>query len=214
MEDISFSLEALNELPSIKEQKRYLNNTLKKIGNGSSRLVYRLNDETVLKFAKNENGIEQNEEEYSKSLSNTPIFAKVYDSDEDGKWIIMEYGEPIKNIRVKQIYGVKFENISDFISLAFNDISSREKILIDVEPSSLKMYKDYIKWINNESTNSIKFTDKLGFFLKAICDYIKNNRSRKCDVMDWFAADNWGIANRNGEECLVIIDMGLNENLY
>ena len=82
------------------------------------------------------------------------------------------------------------------------------------ENIQLKMYKDYIKWIKNEPTSSVKFKDKLGLFLKSIWDYIESTRARKADIMDWFAADNWGIANRNGEECLVIIDMGLNENLY
>ena len=204
-----FSLETLSSLESFKKRASYANSFFKKIGSGSSRIIYKLNDEKVLKLAKNEDGIEQNAEEYDKSLSNTPIFAKVYDVDDDNKWLIMEYASKIKNNEVKSLYGVSFDMISDCISLIFNSISSNEKIYIDVDKKTEKMYNDFVKWMKNISTDSIHFTDKLGYLLKNILIYLKENRVKKVDVMDWFTSDNWGLVKRKNGFEIVIIDMGL-----
>lgn len=62
-----FRIDTLRNLSSFKKRvdycKQYLGNP---IGNGSSRIVFQIDDETVLKLAKNRKCITQNELEYDK----------------------------------------------------------------------------------------------------------------------------------------------------
>lgn len=208
-----FSLEELSSLKNYKEMINYTKSFFPSIGKGSSRLVYKMDEEKVIKIAKNDNGVDQNDEEYSKGLSNTPLFAKVYDCDDESRWIIMEYAPKVKKSQVKELYGVSFDMISDSIALLFNGVSPKSRIYIEVDPKAEMMYADFIKWLHDEPTKSIRFSDKLGNFMKNIMIYFRENRLRKSDVMDWFTISNWGIAIRNGEPELVIIDMGLNEDI-
>jgi len=62
------------------------------MGEGSSRAVYALSTSKVLKIAKNQKGIAQNEAEIivSENPSTRYIGARVYESDPDDQWLIME----------------------------------------------------------------------------------------------------------------------------
>lgn len=51
-----FSFEQLNSLKSFNGRIRYCENYLNRIAQGSSRIVYRFDDNTVLKLAKNTKG--------------------------------------------------------------------------------------------------------------------------------------------------------------
>lgn len=73
---------------------------LKKIGWGSSRVVYRISKTRILKVASNKKGILQNEHEvkiyngiYNKASSE--LFTTVYWYDPKFKWIISEYANPM-----------------------------------------------------------------------------------------------------------------------
>ena len=208
--DKNFSLKMLSSFDDFRKSQSYVKSFFKKIGSGSSRDVFKISDDRVLKLAKNKEGILQNEEEYDKSLSEAPFFAKIYQIDDDSKWLVMEYASKIKNSLIKSLYGVSFDMISDSISLIFNNISSKEKIFIDIDKKTENMFKDFIKWMKNEPTNTIHFSNKLGNLMKNILIYMKENRVRKADIMDWFTSDNWGIVKRNDDYEMVIIDMGLN----
>lgn len=57
-----FSFETLTSLSSYKKRIAYCKQMLgQPIGNGSSRIVFQISDERVLKVAKNQKGIAQNE---------------------------------------------------------------------------------------------------------------------------------------------------------
>ena len=62
------------------------------MGEGSSRAVYALSTSKVLKIAKNQKGIAQNEAEriVSENPSTKYIGARVYESDPDNQWSVME----------------------------------------------------------------------------------------------------------------------------
>ena len=57
---VGFNMKTLISLPSFAKRLQYCMQYLKKIGAGSSRVVFAVDNEKVLKVAKNEKGIEQN----------------------------------------------------------------------------------------------------------------------------------------------------------
>ena len=67
----SFNMETFKSLRNHAERNRYAAEHLQKIAAGSSRIVYKIDDEKVLKLAKNDKGIAQNETEIQ-SVSSTP----------------------------------------------------------------------------------------------------------------------------------------------
>lgn len=78
-----FRVDMLRQLPSFRAKIRYCNQWLGPyMGSGSSRLVYEIDDNVVLKLAKNNKGIAQNEKEYSIKNDNYKsdfnIFPKVF----------------------------------------------------------------------------------------------------------------------------------------
>ncbi|QNU68516.1 hypothetical protein EHE19_009000 [Ruminiclostridium herbifermentans] len=80
-----------------------------RLGIGSSRIVYDLNDGFVVKIAKDIRGIFQNEAEHKTYLSHKSVlFAEVIDISEDNRFLIMPKAERIKNINtVLRYYRVK-----------------------------------------------------------------------------------------------------------
>ena len=61
---ISNFLKELNNINSFANRIKYADNNLTRIGGGSGRIVYELNDTKVLKLAKNQKGVAQNNVEF------------------------------------------------------------------------------------------------------------------------------------------------------
>ena len=86
----SFNMEEFKTLKSFNARINYCQENLKRISSGSSRIVYMIDDEKVLKLAKNNKGIAQNEVEisYGGDYTLDRIVAEVYESDENGDGVI------------------------------------------------------------------------------------------------------------------------------
>jgi hypothetical protein len=89
----------LNSTRNFRQRIKLIANKLNKLSaGGSSRIVYKINDKMVLKLAKNQKGIGQNSVEADVGSKNWySIVTKVYDYDEDYKWIVSEYAQPFKS---------------------------------------------------------------------------------------------------------------------
>jgi len=114
-----FDLDVFLNMKTFAAQIRYANEKLKRIAQGSSRIIFEIDDKTVLKLAKNFKGIAQNEVE--SSLSNNymvpeDIIAKVLEKDENNRWIVMERAKKITSGRFKQLMnGVDIINFYFYI---------------------------------------------------------------------------------------------------
>ena len=86
----NFNMEELVSLPSYEARVKYCQQRLQKIGAGSSRIVFAVDDEKVLKVAKNKKGIAQNLEEGEPWKQNYYCFANVYDQSDDGIFLEMQ----------------------------------------------------------------------------------------------------------------------------
>ena len=68
----SFDMEFFKRLTnkSFKKRIEYCDQHLERIANGTSRIIYKINDEKVLKLAWNKKGLFQNETEYDYNINN------------------------------------------------------------------------------------------------------------------------------------------------
>jgi len=101
------------------------------IGSGSGRRVYDLENGYVIKVAKNNRGIAQNQAEYQiASIDSTDLFAKVPQVSDDFIMLIMEKADRIINISdVWKYFNVK-SNRELFQLDNLKDISSKYDLLL------------------------------------------------------------------------------------
>lgn len=103
----------------------------KYINSGSGRLVFDLGNGYVVKVAKNQKGLAQNETEYRiASKDDTHLFARILDVSEDFKYLIMEKAEKIKSISyVWHYFNVK-SNRRLYQIEELRDIASRNNLVL------------------------------------------------------------------------------------
>lgn len=113
----SFSMEEFKQLTSYRTRIEYCKQHLTRIGAGSSRIVYQIDNDKVLKLAKNRKGLAQNEAEASifNSGWHDDICAKVIDYHQDNFWVEMELAKPVKESDFPTIIGVSLEDIHHWL---------------------------------------------------------------------------------------------------
>lgn len=113
----NFNFEQFKELTTLEEMTEYASKFLKKIGEGSTREAYIFSQKKVIKIAKDDKGITQNETEakISKDEGIKNIVAKVFEEDPQHKWITSEIVDPLENIDAENT----FENISGISWVTF-----------------------------------------------------------------------------------------------
>jgi len=113
----SFNMEEFKSLSSFKKRLDYANMHLpRKLGSGSARTVFQIDDEKVLKVAKNKKGFAQNEVEEDFYLQGFDIIAKVYDFDQENhSYLEMELAKKITKKRFKDLVGLSLKEVSDYL---------------------------------------------------------------------------------------------------
>ena len=86
----SFDIQQFKQIRSFAEKIRYCDSRLIKLGSGSGRIVYQIDDEKVLKLAKNAKGIAQNAVEAEGYIQNYSIAARVFETDDNDSFVEME----------------------------------------------------------------------------------------------------------------------------
>lgn len=193
----SFDFEEFRQCRSFAERVRYCEARLQRISSGSSRIVYRVDDDKVLKLAKNQKGIAQNKVE--QRLGTEPYytcFADVYEYDEDGLWVEMEICQKAKKSDFKKIYGVPFEVLCCMMT-DFANSQSR---------SSVNFYSDYRNavqeiWDGEDSPIQDLFM--------SLQEYIGGEMLT--GVGDLCRISSWGI---NSDGYFILIDYGLDDDVW
>ncbi len=187
----SFNMDYFESLTSFKKRIEYCEEHLNKISSGSGRIVYKIDDEKVLKLAKNKKGVAQNEVEvdYSHDYVIKHLFAKTYDFHPDFLWVEMELCKKINYNRFKQLVGVDFKTYSHMINYEYYRINN----------SGLKIYgskpDNYENLLDNE-------------FISEILNYISNF---DVPVGDLNKISTYG---ENSDNEIVIIDYGLSQQVF
>jgi superfamily II DNA or RNA helicase len=186
-----FSLDTLSSLKTFLERIRYCDANLKKLGAGSSRIVYSYNEKTVLKLAKNSSGISQNSAENDYIKQKYSCMAKVKKADPEDKWILMEAATKAKERDFLRLMGVPFTLFQEF--MRFKDAENSGK-----RPKNTFSPEDFRKLSSNKTLQELQ---------NLILDF-------DMPIGDLLRTSSWGIVQRNKKEKLVVIDYGFDRDAY
>lgn len=194
---VLFDINVFKSLKSFSKRIQYCEKFLQRIASGSARIVYKIDDEKVLKLAKNAKGIAQNEVEGGDYyLQKIGCFAKTFDVDENYLWVEMQLARKAKISDFKRITGFDFYTICawcDYVSPnLYNHIDERMKQLFQSDE-----FQEYID-------------DYDGLFYQ-LNDYIGNYQLKH--IGDLKRISSWGVIIEDGEEKLVLVDYGFNDDV-
>lgn len=101
LEDIrsapGFNIDVMKKFKTVPEIYNYVKQFLKPMGRGSSRMTYLLSSRKILKIAKNDAGLSQNEAEVDvfTNPSTKDVVARIFDYDPQNKWLVSELVKPL-----------------------------------------------------------------------------------------------------------------------
>jgi len=189
----SWNIEEFKKLNSFAKRVEYCNTHLKRISSGSSRIVYMVDNEKVLKLAKNKKGLAQNEVEieYSGYYDIKDIIAKVFESDENNLWVEMELANKVTPNIFKSVVGVSFEDYVDGMRYHYDT---------NIKPSRYPTRKP-------ENMDELWENE----FIYSMLDFMANYN---IPVGDLARLSTYGLVKRDGQDTIVMIDYGLTNDVY
>lgn len=190
-----FDLAHFKALNNFSARARYCNEKLKRISSGSARIVYMIDDTKVLKLAKNKKGLAQNEIEISHSQYNdiSHVLARVFAYDQNNLWSEMELARKVTPNIFKSVTGFSFQDYCTAIHNYGIDVHSTRNIRkMDIDKNIVAAM-----WENE--------------FTYGIFDYIGNYT---IPVGDLQRLSSYGLVKRNGQDTIVLIDYGLDNDVY
>jgi mRNA-degrading endonuclease RelE of RelBE toxin-antitoxin system len=192
----SWDVEDFKKIKSFDGRVKYCEEKLQRISSGSSRIVYKIDDEKVLKLAKNKKGIAQNETEigFSNDYMWDGLVAEIYEYDENGLWVEMELARKVTPKQFQSIVGISFEDYCEGLRYYEYERESTNKR----QRYSLSKPEKYDEMWENQYTNEI--LQLIGSF--------------ELPVGDLCRTSTYGIVKRDGEDLIVIIDYGLTNEVY
>lgn len=193
----SWNIEEFKKLTSFNARIKYCEEHLQRISSGSSRIVYKIDNEKVLKLAKNKKGLAQNEVEieYSKEPHLDDVLAKIYEYEENNLWVEMELAKKMRVADFERIIGFKFK---DYVIGVHN-----YGVDANVNPRDRSSKYD----IDEELTEAMWDNE----FIYGMFQYIGNYG---IPVGDLKRSNTYGIVKGDGEERIVVIDYGLSSDVY
>lgn len=114
----SFSMNIFNEIKSYKKKVAYAAERLQKLSSGSGRVVFKIDNEKVLKLAKNEKGLAQNQVESGGYNLGSIIVSEVFDYDSHHDrpyWLEMELAKKISPSRFEQLLGFSLNSVKNYL---------------------------------------------------------------------------------------------------
>lgn len=189
----SWNIETFKSLHSFAARIKYCKEHLEPISSGSSRWVFKVDDDKVLKIAKNSKGIAQNKAEID--MKDEPfakdILAPIYDCDEETcLWLKMALARKCNKKEFKELTHIPFEMFC----------------------SALRDQFDYGRtfWYSPEEKEAFRNlidTDSIACeFYNDVCDYVGNYDIPTGDLT---SLRNWGIVGSD----VVIIDYGFTKDV-
>lgn len=140
-------LKNLDSLETYQARKKYAEKNLKHLSSGSSRIVYKTLDGTIIKLAKNDKGIAQNKAEANPKMK-SKFLNEIIDYSKKYTWIQTHFLEKIKVSDFKEMTGLDFDDFGDSISYGLKGVSgSSDKKKPDSfdEVSKSEIYKEMYK---------------------------------------------------------------------
>lgn len=197
----NFNMDELIGITSYNGRVRYCEERLQRIGGGSSRIVFAVDNEKVLKVAKNKKGLAQNMEEGQEWKQSYGCFAKVYDGTDDGIFLEMQRANKAKKSDFVRLTGYSFEVFCAYIDYVHEWYARPSRYYF--------RNKEYDEIFKSEEFRAKLEDYNLFFNIQAyLCDTCLNS------IGDLKRLSSWGVVKENGEENLVLIDYGLTDEIY
>lgn len=202
-------------------------------GFGSSRCVFTLSDNVILKLAMGgyrNAGVEQNRLEYEMyNRYKSPLLARVYDADENFTYIVCENVVPAEDIDFEKILGIPIGNVWHQNSSKYKEPYGKgdttvgfNKYFHDIkkpyqEYEGITLYDVFCYLESNYVVNDDDSSDSEEIeevidnseWLSALRDLVEETR-----MSDFCNVENYGMVNRDGKPTLVILDAGMNLDLW
>ena len=189
----NFSFQEFDTIRSYNGKLKYANQRLRKLSSGSSRVVYQIDDEKVLKIAKNKKGLAQNGSESDWSKEAYDVTAKVFNSSEDFFWLEMELAKKLTPTRFKQLTGLSIQDMQ----LAMRAL--RERMRPSPYGMNVKLDSDFEKKLyENEFYLDIE---------RFVADY-------DMETGDFGRINSYGEVIRDGKEKVVLVDFGVTNQVW
>jgi hypothetical protein len=189
----SFDMEHFKSLRKYSERVKYCDQHLQKISSGSARIVYIIDNEKVLKLAKNEKGVAQCEVEiqWGNDSYFGGILAKTLDSHPDGLWVEMELARKVKKGDFKTLAGFNFDDLDTYLRNAEQQMKGRRPMFsIDQNVQEAMEQNEFV----------VELVDLMN--------------SMDAPAGDMTKLNSYGIVKRNGHDTIVLIDFGLTNDVY
>lgn len=187
-----FSIKQFKALPSFRKRVEYAKQHLDKAGRGSSRIVFAVDPDTVVKIALNKKGQAQNEVEIDVSNIGYENIAEVKNFDEENYlYIEMEKAQKMKKSDWKRITGQSFY---DWMSVLHN-------YMLD------HIGKRGLRKLVPENFEDIEESELFNNVVTMMVDF-------EMPVGDISRVSSWGIIDKDGQEVPVLIDYGLTKTVY
>lgn len=160
-----FKLSYLSEFDNSKKLLEFSNKFFICVGGGTSRSVYSLNDDYVIKVAKNQMGIWQNESEIrtTNSASNNGLILPVCRYDKNALWVVQRKAQPIgydNKDFFDVICGVRFQKVCQLIG---NIKQGRDLDSLCVENPFMMMVADFISKQETKFFHDLEKIDSYGY---------------------------------------------------
>lgn len=195
----SFNMDEFKSLNTFAKRLEYCKARLPRLGAGTSRVVFRVDDDKVLKLAKNRKGIAQNLAEidvltdgYSYS-----ILPDIFDYDENGLFLEAELCRKATEKDFQNIYGVPW---GAHCCAVFDEYNAHNGRKLYYNPYS--QFQPVVDSVWNGEDN-----DTMSFF-NEVHDYVANHHNDP--IGDLTRIANWGI---DYEGYFKLVDAGFNKDV-
>ena len=199
---------------------------IKFAGRGSSRAAFALAGGKCLKIATNTRGVAQNKQELVNSANQQfSCFTKVYAQADDKSSLLVECCCEARGDDFMKLFGIQLSQLMQVVNLAVNYRGLDAAIKHLDDDLNMMLKKNTVVNLKNEIKNTQALIKLLNGIkqLKApqatvIADLLKFYENNAWDASQLLTGDlktisNWGLAARDGQLCLVILDSGFSKSV-
>ncbi len=195
-----FNLQTLSSIKSFAGKLKYCKQMLgPTFGSGSSRVIFEIDDNKVLKLAKNQKGLAQNEFEDDTSRYSSAV-VKVFECADDYSWLVEENCVPAKEKDFEKIIGIPFETYCDLVRWNYNSYTYQYGRIPLYTMSAQEAQK---------LTEQLYEQDEYNFVHQVMS--LMGDYQLSCG--DLTRISTYGMVNRDGTPEIIVLDSGLSEEI-
>lgn len=195
--DDTFSFDELSNIKALSRRIAYCKQHLgNPIGNGSSRMVFQIDDEKVLKLAKNQKGLAQNNVEADWGAQNYGVLPNLYKVADDDSYLVTEYVLPAKAQDFKHCLGMTFNEYRDFVRKCHMSYAGTKRTFgmsSNIDDDKFSEMLENNEWLEQFYTYMSDYQPPLGDLLRIV---------------------NYGLCQRNEQPEIVLLDSGLSQQVW